>query len=217
MAFSTSGSTDDADGMTCVCTTSIIGNSNSSSPLPPAVTHGCRLISVKLSRLSGFTSIMPRNKLWQSGGTKCGIWNTPRFTFSNNCRRLSSSNGNAPTNKAYKITPHDQTSARRPSYFSPYVTNGQWEKKWWILFRNFIDDIGKCDCVRSILQLHFTYSNDFRTGIVRRAARCFQHRSGWLEWCHTEIGDFYIIFLVQQQILWFQITMTENATKWNGT
>lgn len=123
MAFKTSGSTDEADGRTCVCTTSIIGNSSSSSPLPPAVTHGCRLISPRVSRLSGFTSIMPRSKLWQSGGTKCGIWNTPRFTFSNNCRRLSSSNGRAPTNKAYRITPHDHTSARRPSYFSPYLLN----------------------------------------------------------------------------------------------
>lgn len=120
MAFKTSGSTDEAEGKTCVCTTSIIGSSNSSSPLPPAVTHGWRFISPSVSRLSGFTSIMPRNKLWQSGGTKCGIWNTPRFTFSSNCRRLSSSNGKAPTNKAYKITPQDHTSARRPSYFSPW-------------------------------------------------------------------------------------------------
>lgn len=120
MAFNTSGSTDAADGKTCVWTTSIIGNSNSNSPLPPAVTQGWRFISPNANRLSGFTSIIPRNKLWQSGGTKCGIWNTPRFTFSNNCRKLSSSNGSAPTNKAYKITPHDHTSARLPSYFSPW-------------------------------------------------------------------------------------------------
>lgn len=121
IAFNTSGSTDVADGKTWVWTTSIIGNSNSSSPFPPAVTHGCLFISVKFNRLSGFTSIIPRNKLWQSGGTKCGMWNTPRFTFSRSCLKLSSSKGRAPTNKAYRITPHDQTSARRPSYFSPYL------------------------------------------------------------------------------------------------
>lgn len=46
IAFKTSGSTAEADGITCVCTTSIMGSSNSSSPLPPAVTHGCLLISV---------------------------------------------------------------------------------------------------------------------------------------------------------------------------
>lgn len=45
MAFNTSGSTEEAEGITWVWTTSIIGNSNSSSPLPPAVTHGWRLIS----------------------------------------------------------------------------------------------------------------------------------------------------------------------------
>lgn len=42
------------------------------------------------------TSIMPRSRLWQSGGMKCGMWNTPRFTFSSSCRRLSSSKGSAP-------------------------------------------------------------------------------------------------------------------------
>lgn len=165
MELRISVSTADIDGITCVCTTSIIGSSSSSSLLPPAVTHGCRLISesyeknstgehwqmkttarlidwlrifslkfqgyetnfksinqIKLtvSRFSGLTSIIPRKRFWQSGGTKCGMWNTPRLTFSSSCLRLSSSNGRAPTSKAYKITPHDHTSARRPSYFSPY-------------------------------------------------------------------------------------------------
>lgn len=79
----------------------------------------CRISSLTVNRFSGFTSIMPRSRFWQSGGTKCGIWKTPFFTFSNNCRKLSSSNGNAPTSSAYSITPHDQTSAFLPSYFSP--------------------------------------------------------------------------------------------------
>lgn len=126
MAFSTSGSTEAADGRTCVCTTSIMGSSSSSSPLPPAVTHWCRLISDSVIRLSGFTSIMPRNRLWQSGGTKCGMWKTPRLTFSSSCRKLSSSNGKAPTSNAYRMTPHDHTSARRPSYFSPCVMRMIW-------------------------------------------------------------------------------------------
>jgi len=73
-----------------------------------------------VNRFSGLTSIMPRSKFWQSGGTKCGIWKTPFFTFSNNWRKLSSSKGSAPTSNAYNITPHDQTSAFRPSYFSPW-------------------------------------------------------------------------------------------------
>lgn len=133
-------STADIDGMTWVCTTSIIGSSSSNSLLPPAVTQGCLLISdnckkrkshelflwctyrsiaLTVNLFSGFTSIIPRKRFWQSGGTKCGMWKTPRFTFSSSCLKLSSSNGKAPTNKAYKITPQDQTSARRPSYFSP--------------------------------------------------------------------------------------------------
>lgn len=74
---------------------------------------------ITVNLLSGLISIIPRNKLWQSGGTKCGMWKTPRFTFSSSWRKLSSSNGKAPTSKAYNITPQDQTSARLPSYFSP--------------------------------------------------------------------------------------------------
>uniref|UniRef100_A0A2H1VKZ9 SFRICE_007584 n=1 Tax=Spodoptera frugiperda TaxID=7108 RepID=A0A2H1VKZ9_SPOFR len=45
IAWSTSGSMASADGSTLVWTTSIMGNSCSSSPRPPAVTHGCRVIS----------------------------------------------------------------------------------------------------------------------------------------------------------------------------
>lgn len=45
IAWRTSGSMASTEGMTWVWTTSIIGNSSSSSPFPPAVTHGCRLIS----------------------------------------------------------------------------------------------------------------------------------------------------------------------------
>lgn len=62
---------------------------------------------------------MPRSRFWQSGGTKWGMWNTPRLTFSRSCLKLSSSNGSAPTNRAYRITPQDHTSALLPSYFSP--------------------------------------------------------------------------------------------------
>lgn len=47
-------------------------------------------------RRAASTSIMPRSRPWQSGGMKCGMWNTPRFTFSSSCRRLSSSKGSAP-------------------------------------------------------------------------------------------------------------------------
>jgi hypothetical protein len=43
--FRMSVSTTEIDGITCVCTTSIMGSSSSSSLLPPAVTHGCLLIS----------------------------------------------------------------------------------------------------------------------------------------------------------------------------
>lgn len=43
--LSMSVSTAEIDGMTCVWTTSIMGSSSSSSLFPPAVTHGCLLIS----------------------------------------------------------------------------------------------------------------------------------------------------------------------------
>ena len=52
--------------------------------------------SLTVIRLLASTSIIRRSKSWHSGGTKCGIWNVPRLTFSNSCRRLSSSNGKAP-------------------------------------------------------------------------------------------------------------------------
>lgn len=77
-------------------------------------------MKLTVSLFSGFTSIIPLSRFWQSGGTKCGMWNTPRLTFSNSCLKLSSSKGRAPTKRAYKITPQDQTSAFRPSYFSPW-------------------------------------------------------------------------------------------------
>lgn len=49
-----------------------------------------------VSRLAASTSIIPRSRLWQSGGMKCGMWKTPSFTFSSRFLRLSSSNGSAP-------------------------------------------------------------------------------------------------------------------------
>lgn len=56
--------------------------------------YNIKILTVSLLDVS--TSIMPRSRFWQSGGTKCGMWNTPRFTFSSSCRKLSSSNGSAP-------------------------------------------------------------------------------------------------------------------------
>ena len=75
-----------------------------SASLPTGCPHSClRLFIVHkdrewltLSRFSGSTSIMPRKRFWQSGGMKWGMWKIPRLTFSNSCRRLSSSKGRAP-------------------------------------------------------------------------------------------------------------------------
>lgn len=49
-----------------------------------------------------------------------GVKYIPDFTFDNNLRMFSSSNGKFPVNRAYKITPQLQTSAAGPSYFIPY-------------------------------------------------------------------------------------------------
>lgn len=58
-----------------------------------------------VSRSSGLTSIIPLSRFWQSGETKCGMWNTPFFTFSKSCLRLSSSKGRAPcTDKTVTMT-----------------------------------------------------------------------------------------------------------------
>lgn len=53
-------------------------------------------MELTVSLLVASTSIMPRRRFWQSGGMKCGMWNTPSFTFSSRFLRLSSSNGRAP-------------------------------------------------------------------------------------------------------------------------
>jgi hypothetical protein len=37
--------------------------------------------------------------------------------------------------------------------------------------------------------IKITYTNDFRTGVVWRATRCFQHISCWLQWGHSKIGN----------------------------
>ena len=62
--------------------------------------QGMSLLTV--SRFSGFVSIIPLSKFWQSGGTKCGMWKTPRLTFSKRFLRLSSSKGKAPCNENQK-------------------------------------------------------------------------------------------------------------------
>lgn len=56
--------------------------------------HGPSILTVSL--LSALTSIIPLSRAWQSGGIKWGMWNTPLFTFSRSCRRLSWSKGKAP-------------------------------------------------------------------------------------------------------------------------
>lgn len=56
-------------------------------------------LTLTVSLLSALTSIIPFNNAWQSGGMKWGIWNTPLFTFSRSCRRLSWSKGKAPWGK----------------------------------------------------------------------------------------------------------------------
>lgn len=68
-------------------------------PHPPprdSVLRTHRSFQLTLSLFSGSTSIIPRRRLWQSGGMKWGMWKTPRFTFSSSWRRLSSSKGRAP-------------------------------------------------------------------------------------------------------------------------
>lgn len=55
--------------------------------------------TLTVSLFSALTSIIPFNNAWQSGGIKWGIWNTPLFTFSRSCRRLSWSKGKAPWEK----------------------------------------------------------------------------------------------------------------------
>lgn len=56
--------------------------------------RGPSILTVSL--LSALTSIIPLSRAWQSGGIKWGMWNTPLFTFSRSCRRLSWSKGKAP-------------------------------------------------------------------------------------------------------------------------
>jgi len=54
------------------------------------------VIMLTVKRFFELTSIIPRSKFWQCSSTKCGMWNTPHFTFSSSWCRLSSSNGKAP-------------------------------------------------------------------------------------------------------------------------
>lgn len=77
-----------------------------------------------------------------------------------------------------------------------------------------------------------THPYYFRAGIMWWSAWSLQHRTSWLKTCHSEIGNFYVILFVQQQIFWLQIPMTaeqisrfifliitvtsnENLTIWN--
>ena len=85
-----------------------------------------------LSLFSGSTSIIPRSRLWQSGGMKWGMWKTPRFTFSSSWRRLSSSKGRAPCMRN-DGTPYTQSSActrRVPKRFTCSDTVRPHHKPW---------------------------------------------------------------------------------------
>ena len=42
---------------------------------------------------------------------------------------------------------------------------------------------------------------------MRRSAAGLQHGTHGLEGSHTEVGDFYIVLVVQEQILRFQVTV----------
>ena len=72
----------------CTAVKQLVLSSPCLSPRRPSV--------LTVSLLSGLTSIIPLSKAWQSGGIKWGMWNTPLFTFSRSCRRLSWSKGKAP-------------------------------------------------------------------------------------------------------------------------
>ena len=134
------------------------------------------------------------------------------------------------------MTPHDQTSARVPSYFSPckkyFMKKQFWKfynifvmkvsccKDSWI---NWIVDVWQsqpiiCSC---LIMIHVsdtcqtrvtTHSYHFRTSIVRGATTRLQHWSLRLQWSHTKVSNFYIVLIIQQQVLWLQISMT--ATEW---
>ena len=53
-----------------------------------------------------------------------------------------------------------------------------------------------------------THSYHFRTSIVRGATTRLQHWSLRLQWSHTKVSNFYIVLIIQQQVLWLQISMT---------
>lgn len=68
----------------------------STIPATRRETKPCPHCLLTVRRFEASTSIIPRKRFWQSGGIKWGMWNTPRFTFSSSCRKLSSSKGRAP-------------------------------------------------------------------------------------------------------------------------
>ena len=45
--------------------------------------------------------------------------------------------------------------------------------------------------------------------LINLPTTCFQHRTFWLKRGHAEIGNAYVVILIQQQILRFQVTVTE--------
>jgi hypothetical protein len=56
--------------------------------------------------------------------TNLGILNSPPIIFLYNADVFGSSKGKYPHNIAYSITPQDQISAIRPSYFFPAIISG---------------------------------------------------------------------------------------------
>ena len=48
---------------------------------------------------------------------------------------------------------------------------------------------------------------------MRRPAGSFQRGALWLERCHAEVGYFDIVLVVQEQVLWLQVSMAEKSKK----
>ena len=58
-----------------------------------------------------------------------------------------------------------------------------------------------------------THSDHFWTCVMRGSAAGLQHGPHRLQGSHTEVGDLDVVFVVQEEVLGFQITMTGKKTR----
>lgn len=86
--------------------------------------QSCFFTSSMVDLFIGSTCSIQHSRLTTLLFRYSGMGNIPDFILRNKVGTCSSSNGRVPQSRAYRMTPHDQTSTSGPAYSFPDITCG---------------------------------------------------------------------------------------------